>query len=327
MSLEGIPSIDDVRAARQAIRPYINSTPVHEWKGRLLSESVAQGTEVVLKFELFQRAGSFKARGALLGILALDQDARQRGVTAVSAGNHAIAVSYAANALGVDAKVVMQSSANPARVAAAEAIGADVIIGGDGPACFALAEKIVEEEGRTFIHPFEGHNVTLGTATLGLEICEQAGELDALVIPVGGGGLASGVALMAKQLMPGCKVYGVEPAGADSMSRSFAAGSPQTLDKVATIADSLGPPMALPYSFGICRENIDRLVTVEDDAIRAAMRLLFAELKLAVEPAAAAGTAALVGPLRDELAGKRVGIIICGTNIDPATHARLLQEG
>lgn len=327
MSLAGIPTIDDVRAAREAIRPYINSTPVHEWKGRLLSESVAADTEVVLKLELFQRAGSFKARGALLGIFALDEAARQRGVTAVSAGNHAIAVSYAANALGVDAKVVMQSSANPARVAAAEAFGAEVIIGGDGPACFALAEKIVEEEGRTFIHPFEGHNVTLGTATLGLEICEQAGELDALVIPVGGGGLASGVALMAKQFMPACQVYGVEPAGADSMSRSFAAGSPQTLDKVATIADSLGPPMALPYSFGICRDNIDRLVTVEDDAIRAAMRLLFDEMKLAVEPAAAAGTAALVGPLRDELAGKRVGIIICGTNIDPATHARLLQEG
>ncbi len=327
MSLEEIPTLDDVRTAREAIRPYINSTPIHEWKGRLLSESVAADTEVVLKLELFQRAGSFKARGALLGILALDESARQRGVTAVSAGNHAIAVSYAAKALGVDAKVVMQSSANPARVAAAEAFGAEVIIGGDGPACFALAEKIVEEEGRTFIHPFEGHNVALGTATLGLEICEQVGELDALVIPVGGGGLASGVALMAKQLMPSCQVYGVEPAGADSMSRSFAAGSPQTLDKVATIADSLGPPMALPYSFGICRENIDRLVTVEDDAIRSAMRLLFDEMKLAVEPAAAAGTAALVGPLRDELAGKRVGIIICGTNIDPATHARLLQEG
>lgn len=327
MPLEHVPTINDVREALEAIRPYINSTPIHEWKGRLLSKSVAEDTEVVLKLELFQRAGSFKARGALLGILALNESARRRGVTAVSAGNHAIAVSYAANALGVDAKVVMQSSANPARVAAAEAFGAEVIIGGDGPACFALAEKIVEEEGRTFIHPFEGQKVTLGTATLGLEICEQAGELDALVIPVGGGGLASGVALMAKQLMPSCQVYGVEPAGADSMSRSFAAGSPQTLDKVETIADSLGPPMALPYSFGICRENIDQLVTVEDDAIRAAMRLLFDEMKLAVEPAAAAGTAALVGPLRDELAGKRVGIIICGTNIDPATHARLLQEG
>lgn len=327
MSLEEIPTIEEVRSAREAIRPYINSTPVHEWNGRMLKESVAAGTNVVLKLELFQRAGSFKARGALLGILALNEDARRCGVTAVSAGNHAIAVSYASKAIGVDAKVVMQSSANPARVAAAEAFGAEVIIGGDGPACFALAEKIVEEEGRTFIHPFDGHNVTLGTATLGLEICEQAGELDALVIPVGGGGLASGVALMAKQLMPSCQVFGVEPAGADSMSRSFASGTPQTLDQVSTIADSLGPPMALPYSFGICRDNIDRLVTVEDAAIRSAMRLLFDEMKLAVEPAAAAGTAALVGPLRDELAGKRVGIIICGTNIDPTTHASLLQEG
>lgn len=325
MSLTNIPTLSEAREAAQQIAPLINQTPIHRWQGRLLNERVGSDTSVMLKLELFQRAGSFKTRGALLGILALDDDARGRGVTAVSAGNHAIAVSYAANALGVDAKVVMQSSANPARVAAARAFGAEVIIGGDGPACFALAEQIVAEEGRTFIHPFDGHNVTLGTATLGIEICEQMGPLDALVIPVGGGGLASGVALMAKQLMPECKVYGVEPAGADSMSRSFAAGEPQRLEKVETIADSLGPPMALPYSFSICQANIDRLVTVEDDAIRSAMRLLFDEMKLAVEPAAAAGTAALAGPLRAELAGRRVGLIVCGTNIDPATHAKLLQ--
>ena len=325
MSLTNIPTLSEAREAAQQIAPFINQTPIHRWQGRLLDERVGSDTSVELKLELFQRAGSFKTRGALLGILALDDDARGRGVTAVSAGNHAIAVSYAANALGVDAKVVMQSSANPARVAAARAFGAEVIIGGDGPACFALAEQIVEKEGRTFIHPFDGHNVTLGTATLGIEICEQMGPLDALVIPVGGGGLASGVALIAKQLMPECKVYGVEPAGADSMSRSFAAGEPQRLEKVETIADSLGPPMALPYSFSICQANIDRLVTVEDDAIRSAMRLLFDEMKLAVEPAAAAGTAALAGPLREELAGRRVGLIVCGTNIDPATHAKLLQ--
>ena len=325
MSLTTIPTLSEAREAAKLIAPSINKTPIHRWQGRLLDEQIGADTSVMLKLELFQRAGSFKTRGALLGIHALDDAARGRGVTAVSAGNHAIAVSYAANALGVDAKVVMQSSANPARVAAARAFGAEVVIGGDGPACFALAEQIVEEEGRTFIHPFDGHKVTLGTATLGIEICEQMGPLDALVIPVGGGGLASGVALMAKQLMPECKVYGVEPAGADSMSRSFAAGEPQQLEKVETIADSLGPPMALPYSFSICQANIDRLVTVEDDTIRSAMRLLFDEMKLAVEPAAAAGTAALVGPLREELIGKRVGLIVCGTNIDPATHAKLLQ--
>lgn len=325
MSLTNIPTLSEAREAAQQIAPFINQTPIHRWQGRLLDERIGADTSVMLKLELFQRAGSFKTRGALLGILALDDDARGRGVTAVSAGNHAIAVSYAANALGVDAKVVMQSSANPARVAAARAFGAEVIIGGDGPACFALAEQIVADEGRTFIHPFDGHNVTLGTATLGIEICEQMGPLDALIIPVGGGGLASGVALMAKQLMPDCTIYGVEPAGADSMSRSFAAGEPQRLEKVETIADSLGPPMALPYSFSICQANVDRLITVGDDAIRSAMRLLFDEMKLAVEPAAAAGTAALAGPLREELASKRVGLIVCGTNIDPTTHAKLLQ--
>lgn len=326
MQLGERPSLEQVRDAAERIAPYVNSTPMHQWRGRLLSEWISADGSVTLKLELFQRAGSFKARGALLGILSLDEAARARGVTAVSAGNHAIAVAYASQALGVDAKVVMQSSANPARVAAARAFGAEVIIGGDGPACFKLVDEIVASEGRTFIHPFEGPNVTLGTATLGLEICEAMPDLDALVIPVGGGGLASGVSLMAKRLLPGCKIYGVEPDGADSMSRSFAAGEPRTLEKVSTIADSLGPPMALPYSFGICRENIDRMLTVSDDAICDAMALLFDEMKLAVEPAAAAATAALVGPLRDELAGKKVGIIICGTNIDNESHAALIRR-
>lgn len=292
----------------------------------MLADRAPPDTEVLLKLELFQRAGSFKTRGALINMLELDETARARGVTAVSAGNHAIAVAYAAAALGIDAKVVMQASANPARVAAARSYGAEVIIGGDGPACFALAGQIVGEEGRTMIHPFEGPGVTIGTATLGLEFCEQAGALDAVIIPVGGGGLASGVAAMVKTLQPGCRVYGVEPEDADTMHRSFAAGTPQTIDKVATIADSLGPPMALPYSFGLCRRYIDELCMVSDDQIVDAMALLFDEMKLAVEPAAAVATAALVGPLREKLAGKRVGIIICGTNIDNESHAAFIRR-
>jgi threonine dehydratase len=316
----------DVRAAARSIAPFINKTPVQEWQGRMISERLHAGTDVVLKLELFQRAGSFKARGALVNMLALSEQQKAAGVTAVSAGNHAIAVAYAASVLGIDAKVVMQSSANPARVAMAQAYGADVIIGGDGPACFALVDKIVAEEKRTFIHPFEGRSTSIGTATLGLEFGEAAPGLDAVIVPIGGGGLASGVAAMVKTLNPDCLVFGVEPEGADSMHRSFAAGEPQTIAKVSTIADSLGPPMALPYSFGLCRHYVDELVMVDDVQICDAMLLLFNEMKLAVEPAAAVSTAALVGPLKERLAGKRVGLIICGSNIDPASHAKYLQR-
>jgi threonine dehydratase len=159
----------------------------------------------------------------------------------------------------------------------------------------------------------------LGTATLGLEFARQAPDLDALIVPIGGGGLCAGVASAFKLVQPACKVYGVEPEGADSMSRSFEAGTPQTIEKVRTIADSLGAPYALPYSFALCQQNVDDIVLVDDNALRRAMGLLFSEMKLAVEPAGAAATAALTGPLRERLQGKRVGVIVCGANIDFAT--------
>ncbi len=186
--------------------------------------------------------------------------------------------------------------------------------------------QIQEEEDRFLVHPFEGPLTALGTATLGLEFAEQAPDLDAIIIPIGGGGLAAGVAAAFKQLQPQCRVYGVEPEGADSMRRSFVAGSVQAIDKVRTIADSLGAPMALPYSFDLCRRYVDEIVLVSDDEMRAAMRLLFLGMKLAVEPAGAAATAALCGPLLDDLRGKRIGIIVCGSNIDSTTFAQMIAE-
>lgn len=322
-----IPTLKAIRANAKALSPFILKTPIHEWRGFEIDKRVAAGTDVVLKLELFQRSGTFKARGALTNMMRLSIDERARGVTTVSAGNHAIAVAYGAAALGIDAKVVMLQTANPARVAAAKAYGADVIIAGDGPASFALMEKFARDEGRTIVHPFEGEGATLGTATLGLEFAEQAGRLDAVILPIGGGGLASGCALAIKMVMPACEVYGVEPAGADSMHRSFAAGAPQRLDKIATIADSLAPPMALPYSFDLCHRFVDKLVTVEDGDMRRSMALLFNEMKLAVEPAGAAATAALLGPLRDAVAGKRVGVIICGANIDVDSFGDHVRKG
>jgi threonine dehydratase len=167
--------------------------------------------------------------------------------------------------------------------------------------------------------------VAQGTGTLGLEFAEQVEGLEAVIIAVGGGGLCGGAAAAIKQSLPNCEVFGVEPEGADSMRQSFARGAPVTLQSVKTIADSLAPPMSLPYSFGACRLFVDEIVTVSDDAIRGAMKILFEDVGLAVEPAGAAATAGLLGPLRERLAGKKVGVVICGSNIDIASFAEHIR--
>ncbi|MCA9964651.1 MAG: threonine/serine dehydratase [Anaerolineales bacterium] len=316
------PTIAEIRETRALIDPYVASTPVWQWRGLEIEAELGTETEVFLKLELFQQTGTFKARGALRGMLALSPEKLAQGVTAVSAGNHAIAVSYAARILGTTAKVVMFKSANPARVAICRAYGAEVELMDNVHQAFARVREIEEQEGRTFIHPFEGKLTILGTATVGLELCEAVPNLDAVIVPIGGGGLGAGIATAVKLLQPNCAVYGVEPEGADSMSRSFASGQPEAIDAVRTIADSLGAPYALPYSFGLCQKYMDEIVLVDDDALRRAMLLLFKGMKLALEPAAAAATAALVGSLRQRLLGKRVGVIVCGTNTDAATFTQ-----
>ncbi len=317
-------SLAAIRAARERLGQRIALTPVRLWEDEALADAVGAETRVFLKEELFQRTGSFKPRGALTVMLDLAPDALGRGVTAVSAGNHAMAVAYAARALGTTAKVVMPKTASAFRVARSRALGAEVELVDDVHLAFERVKEIEREEGRTFVHPFEGPLTALGTATLGLELVEQAPGLDAVVVPIGGGGLAAGVAAAVKLASPTTLVFGVEPVGADSMRRSFDAGSPQAIDKVRTIADSLGAPYAAPYSFGLCRRYLDDVVLVDDDALRRAMRLLFASAKLAVEPAGAAATAALLGPLLERLRGKRVGVIVCGANIDAASFSACL---
>ncbi len=308
-----------IEAARDKIGDQVVTTPVHTWRGPQLSNLMGEDTEVILKLELFQHTGTFKARGALVNLLSLSDAQLAKGVTAVSAGNHAIGTAFAARQSGASAKVVMMKGANPFRVAQCEAYGGEIVFADDVHQAFDTVKQIEKEEGRTFVHPFEGELTALGTATLGLEFAHQAPALDALIVPIGGGGLCAGVASAFKLAQPTCQIYGVEPEGADSMLRSFRAGSPQTIEKVRTIADSLGAPYALPYSFALCQQNVDEIVLVDDDALRRAMGLLFSEMKLAVEPAGAAATAALTGPLRERLQGKRVGVIICGANIDFAT--------
>ncbi|CAN5521146.1 threonine/serine dehydratase [soil metagenome] len=321
------PSIDQIRAARERLGALILETPLWHWRTRDINTIVGSDTQVLLKLELFQHTGSFKARGALLNLLSLDRVALANGVTAVSAGNHAIAVAFAAQLMGTTAKVVMPKTANPFRVASCRSYGAEVVLVENVTEAFTRVQQIQIEEDRAFVHPFEGEQTVLGTATLGLEFATQAPNLDAVIIPIGGGGLCAGMATAIKQLQPNCQVFGVEPEGADAMHRSFAAGAPRSIDAVRTIADSLGAPYTAPYSFSLCQRFVDELVLIDDDAMRRAMSLLFRSMKLAVEPAGAAATAALCGPLRERLQGKRVGVIICGANLDIATFAQQVTAG
>lgn len=321
------PTLSEIQDTAKRIFPYVQRTPTTRWSGGLIKSCFGASAEVHVKLELMQRTGSFKARGAINNALALTEQERRKGVAAVSAGNHAIAAAYAASCVGTSAKVVMLASANPLRVAAARDYGAEVIIASDGPAGFALVEDIVNVEGRTFIHPFEGRRVTEATATCGLEFIEDAGALDAIIVPIGGGGLCSGIALAAKLARHDCKVYGVEPVGSSVMTKSFSAGSPQRLSHSDTIADSLAPPMTTPYAYAMCRQYVDEIVLVDDEQISAAAALLFREMKLAVEPAAAAATAAAFGPLRSKLENKRIGIIVCGANIDLENYVKIVRGG
>jgi threonine dehydratase len=320
-------ALSEIRATADLLRPYVIATPAYSWRPQSAIGALTPDTEVHLKLELLQRTGTFKLRGALSNMLRLSPEERRRGVTAVSAGNHAIAVAYVSSLLGVSAKLVMPSTANVARVQRVREYGGEVIQEANAAACFELAAEIVRREERTLVHPFEGKYTALGTATLGAEFIDQAPSLDALLVGIGGGGLAAGVASACKLLHPACRVYGVEPEGADTMHRSFRANAPQKIDRIATIADSLGAPMAMPYTFGLCRMNVDELVRIDDDLICGAMAVLFRELKLAVEPGGAAAFAALMGPLGSSLQGKRVGVIVCGSNIDVATFATQVQRG
>lgn len=324
------PSLDDIRANRARLGDRVITTPIRQLVDDAVAAAVGAATRVWLKEELFQRTGSFKPRGALSVMLDLDAAALARGVTGVSAGNHAISLGYCARQLGSTAKVVMPKNANPYRVQLCRDLNVEVELVENVHEAFARVKEIEATEGRTFVHPYEGPKTALGTASVGMEFIDQtraAGvTLDAVIVAAGGGGLTAGVACAVKLMSPSTKVYVVEPEGADTLRRSFIAGSPQAIDAVRTIADSLGAPRCEPYSFAMNRQYVDEVVLVSDDQIRDAMRLLFRAAKLAVEPAGAAALAALMHPLREKLNGQCVGLIVCGANIDPATFTKHLAE-
>jgi threonine dehydratase len=318
------PTEADIRANRVALGDLVVTTPVRQLVDHAVAERLGD-TAVWLKEELFQRTGSFKPRGALSVMTRLSADVLARGVTGVSAGNHAISLAYSAKTLGTTAKVVMPKTANAYRVAVCRELGATVELVENVHQAFDRVHEIEASEGRTFVHPYEGPFTALGTASVGMEFIDQVRahgtELDAVLVAAGGGGLSAGVACAVKQMSPTTAVYVIEPEGADTMARSFATGTPQHIDAVRTIADSLGAPRCEPYSFAMNKHFADDVVLVTDDQIRDAMRLTFRAAKLVVEPAGAAALAALLYPLREKLLGTRVGLVVCGANIDTATFS------
>ncbi|MEM7256587.1 MAG: threonine/serine dehydratase [Pseudomonadota bacterium] len=316
------PTLDSIKATAQRITEHVLETPILPYYGAMAT-ALFSDSEVVLKMELLQRTGSFKARGAVNTVLQLDDQQRQSGITAFSAGNHAIATAYAARSAGISAKVVMPKTANPYRVSCCKALGAEIVFGNSIDELMDIVESLKAREGRTLIHPFEGVHTFDGTATIGIELLQAQPDIDAVIVPVGGGGLISGIAAAVKLLKPECRVIGVEPAGAAGMSDSLKLGAPLERVNVNTIADSLGAPLHMPMSYQLVSDNVDQMVQVTDDQLAAMMKVMFSDLQLAVEPACAAAMTALAHPLKNTLAGKKVALILCGSNIDQSTFNRL----
>jgi threonine dehydratase len=312
---------DRIAETRDELTGTVIRTPILPLCSSKIAPYIPKGAELFLKMELFQHAGSFKARGASLGVAWLSEEQRQRGVTTFSGGNHALALAWAAQNGGVHAKVVMTETADPFRIEGCRALGADVVLVPDMMAAVPTLNGIAEDEGRQILHPFNDTNMAYGAAGCGAEMVEDCPPLDFVVLPVGGGGLISGMAAAIKHMSPTTKVIGVEPEGADSLGRSFQSGRAESLDQVATIADSLGAPMAMPESLALARRHVDELITIPDSLMADTMLLMRHTLNLIAEPACTASLAATLGPLRDRVAGHRVGVLACGSNISMERYA------
>jgi len=315
-------SLDALERARSLVAPDLHRTTL--LSSRTLAARV--GTPVFLKCENLQKTGSFKVRGALHRLLRLSEQERARGVATISAGNHAQAVAWAASRAGVRSLVVMPEHASPAKVRASREYGAEVVLHGDARAAFAKVRELSEERGLTFVHPFDDPEVVAGHASCGLEILEDLPDVGTIVVPVGGGGLASGIAAAVRASGALAAVWGVEPEGAPAMHRSLAAGEAVHLDAVDTVADGLAAPMAGALNHAIMERSAAGVVLVSDDEIVDAMSLLLERAKLLVEPAGAAGLAALLAGRIPVDAGAAVVVILSGGNVDLPRLARLLEE-
>ena len=312
-------SLDDVLAAREAIGGRLHRTPT--FTSRTLSELT--GARVHLKAELFQRTGSFKPRGVLTSLAALDADEKARGVIGISAGNHAAALAYGAALEGVSALVVMWEGASAQKIEATRAYGAEVDLAASGPVdAFDRLAELIADSGRTLVHPFDSPTTVAGQGTVGLELVEDVPDADLVLVPVGGGGLIAGVATAVKALRPQARVVGVEPEGSNALHAALAGGEPVRIQP-ASIADGLNAPFAGELALA-ARDQIDEVVLVEEEEILEATRFLYGRAKLACEPAGAAATAALLsGKVRYEQ-GESVVAIVSGGNVAPETAAAIL---
>src|SRR6266545_7147921 len=313
-------SLDDVYSARERIGDRLHRTPL--LRSGTMSEQ--RGADVRFKAELFQRTGSFKPRGVLNKLATLSEEEKRRGVISISAGNHAQALAYASGLEGIDALVVMWQTASPMKIAAARGYGATIDTKApDIPAAFERLDELIEETGRTLVHPYDDPLVMAGQGTVGLEIAEDLARADVVLVQVGGGGLVSGIATAVKGLRPDVRVVAVEPERSPALHASLAAGESVTVE-AKSIADGLNGPYAGGNCVRICSDLGVESVLVSQEALKDAFRFVYARMKLACEVAGAATTAALLEGKVEVERGQTVAAVVSGGNVDPKTAAAIL---
>lgn len=309
---ESIPDKEVIEKAHTLITPYIHRTPI------LTSQFINQlsGTELFFKCENFQKIGAFKARGGLNAVLSLSEEQLKNGVTTHSSGNHAQAISFAAAKVGAKAYIVMPDNSAKVKVQGVESYGAQITFCPNTPEDRQNAvDKIVEKTGAAFVHPFNNYAVIAGQGTAAKELIEDAGvKLDAIIAPVGGGGLLSGTSLSAHYFSLGTEVFAGEPEGAADAVLSFKSGKVEKAPFVKTIADGLLTPLG-PKNLEIIRKHVKDILTVSDEEIIAAMRLMWERMKIVVEPSGAVVLAAVLKN-KEIFQGKKIGVIISGGNVD-----------
>lgn len=312
-----------IKKVYSLIKPFTVFTPIIS-NNHFLNSFI--DANISLKLEFLQYGGCFKTRGAINNIINLNKNERKKGVVAVSAGNHAIAVAYASKIQNVNSKVIMFKKSNKYRINKALLYNSKVIIANSPLDAFNKLEEISSKESRTIIHPFDSYNTIQGSGTLGYEISTQLKSIDNIIISVGGGGLIGGVGSIIKQKFPKCKIIGVEPKGACGITQSLEKGYPLKSVKVNTIADSLGPPFHLDKSFNVCKNVIDEMILVSDFEMKKAMKFMFDKYRFVLEPAGVAGIAALLGPLKKKLKNQKTLVLLCGANIDSHSWLNLCYK-
>ncbi len=313
----------DILEARERLASIIHRTAILH--SRTFSE--LSGNEIFLKPENLQKTGSFKLRGAYNRIATLTHEEKSKGVIASSAGNHAQGVAYSAAAHGVKATIVMPQRAPVAKVMATQSYGAEVVLhGGVYDDAFRKAKELQASEGYTFLHPFNDPKVIAGQGTIALEMLEDLPELDALVIPIGGGGLAAGMAVAAKAIKPGIRIIGVETEGYDAMRQSVLDGDLVTVKASGTLADGIAVKKPGDLTFSLVRQYVDDIVTVTEEDIAQAILLLLERAKWLVEGAGAVSLAAALDR-KLGMQGKKVGLVLSGGNIDINVLSTIIEKG